>query len=98
MKFAHVFYESLRRAHLLLYFCFVFWPDFSYFYIFVNSLDSLLDQTLSTKNKCTKPKSSSVFGKDVNNTCAQFQGLSLRNGVDIWTFVRTKCKKNGIAS
>ena len=24
----------------------------------------------------------------VKNTCAKVQGLSLKNGVDIWTFVR----------
>ena len=24
----------------------------------------------------------------MKNTCANFQGLSLKNGVDIWTFVR----------
>ena len=24
---------------------------------------------------------------DIKNTCAKFQGLSLKNGVDMWTFV-----------
>ena len=27
-------------------------------------------------------------GRDKLNTYAEFQGLSLKNGVDIWTFVR----------
>ena len=28
------------------------------------------------------------LGRRTLNTCAKFQGLSLKNGMDIWTFVR----------
>ena len=29
---------------------------------------------------------------DTLNACAKFQGLALKNGVDIWTFVRLSAK------
>ena len=32
------------------------------------------------------------LGKGTLNTCAKFQGLTLKNGVDIWTFVRLSAK------
>ena len=35
-----------------------------------------------------KKKRRSDLGMGMYNTCAKFQGLSLKNGVDIWTFVR----------
>ena len=40
-----------------------------------------------TKTKTKNPIRKNVGG-DALNTCAKFQGLSLKNGVDIWTFVR----------
>ena len=33
-----------------------------------------------------------MLGKGTLNTCANFQGLPLKNGVDIWTFVRLSAK------
>ena len=31
------------------------------------------------------------FGMDIRNMCATFPGVSLKNGVDIWTLVRKAC-------
>ena len=39
-----------------------------------------------------KEKRRTRLGKGTLNTCAKFQGLTLKNGVDIWTFVRLSAK------
>ena len=38
------------------------------------------------------------LGRGKLNTCATFQGPSLKNGVDIWTFCAVKRKNHGLAS
>ena len=43
------------------------------------------------KKKKRKPLRRSGLGMDMQNICAQFQGLSLKNDVDILTFVRKTC-------
>ena len=44
-----------------------------------------------TKNK-TKKAISKKLGRGTLNTCAKFKGLTLKTGVDIWTFVRLSAK------
>ena len=39
-----------------------------------------------------KKKHRTRLGKGTLNTCAKFQGLTLKNGVDIWTLVRLNAK------
>ena len=39
-----------------------------------------------------KEKRRTRLGKGTLNTCAKFQGLTLKNGMDIWTFVRLSAK------
>ena len=42
---------------------------------------------LRQANLGEKKKQRSGLGVGIYNTCAKFQGLSLYNGLDIWTFV-----------
>ena len=70
---------------------------FSFFVFFVRYLGFCFlgifgDPTFSAiKNKNKKPIRKRL-GKGTLNTCTKFQGLTLKNGVDIWTFVRLSAK------
>ena len=39
---------------------------------------------------CAKTKNPGL-GMDIQNSCAKFQALSLKNGVEIWDFCAEKC-------
>ena len=80
---------SLRRAfHEWVCLFFVRYLGFC----IVRDILVLRDPTFSAKNKQTKKPASKKIGKGILNTCAKFQGLTLKNGVDIWTFVRLSAK------
>ena len=46
------------------------------------------DEKIKKKKKSIRQR----LGKGTLNTCAKFQGPTLKNGVDIWTFVRLSAK------
>ena len=59
--------------------------------IYGRGIRSTYDQIYIRKKKKRKPLRRSGLGMDMQNICAQFQGLSLKNDVDILTFVRKTC-------
>ena len=70
---------------------------FSYFSMIFRQLSllghlDLLRPNVFGENKKTKTRRSGL-GMDIYNTRAKFQGISLRSGVDIWTFLWKKCVK-----
>ena len=58
--------------------------------VFLGDIWVLRDPTSPAKKK--KEKRRTRLGKGTLNTCAKFQGLTLKNGMDIWTFVRLSAK------
>ena len=81
-------------------FLFFFWdiwvlrdPTFSakYIYIHISTIHTvvLTADVFSTFYKIYLRKR---LDRGTLNTCAKFQGLTLKNGVDIWTFVRLSAK------
>ena len=87
-NFAHVFNVPICRAFYECFcFCFCFFRQTfgcSYF----GDIWVLRDPTFPAK----KNKNPKRLGRGTLNTCAKIQGLSLKNGVDIWTFVRLSAK------
>ena len=58
------------------------------------------DEIHSAKKRKNPSPRRSGLGMDMWNMCANFQGLSLKNGVDIWTLilVRKTCVFYAVAS
>ena len=87
-NFAHVFNVPICRAFYECFcFCFCFFRQTfgcSYF----GDIWVLRDPTFPAK----KNKNPKRLGRGTLNTCAKIQGLSLKNGVDIWNFVRLSAK------
>ena len=72
---------SLLRMGIFLFFFFS--PDIWVLY-FLGYLGLKGSQISREKEKNIRKR----LGRDTLNTCAKFQGPSLENGADIWTFVR----------
>ena len=68
--------------------CFLFFPTDIWAFVFFWDIWVLRDPTISAKKKHTHER----LGRGKLNSCAQFQGLTVKNGVDIWTFVRLSAK------
>ena len=80
--FFHVFNVPLPSLFINGFFFFFFFsPDI---WVFLGLKGSHLS--------CEKTNIRNRLDRDTLNTCAKFQGLSLKNGVDIWTFVRSSAK------
>ena len=56
--------------------------------VFLEYLGLKGSQISSEKKQKTKKSIRQQLGKDAMNTWSKIQGLSLENGVDIWTLVR----------
>ena len=71
-----------RAFHEWVFVLFFFPPDiwvFVFFWIFGSEGIPHFQQNILISKR---------LGRGTLNTCAKFQGLSLKNGVDIWTVVR----------
>ena len=82
-NFAHVF-NVLRPS--LLRFC--FFPPGTWVFVCFWDIWVLRDPIFSAEKKQNRKR----LGRSTLNTCAKFQGLALKNGVDISTFVRLSAK------
>ena len=89
--FAHVFYKPFRKPDPSGGFRFLFFlPDFSFLKFFLK-IWTTLDQTFSAKNNSNKTPPAGQASAWTYRTCMKkIMVLSLKNGVDIWTFVRKK--------
>ena len=72
-------------------FLFLFVSYFGVLYFFWD-VWVLRDPTFSAKKINKNNNLRERLGKVILNTCAKFQGLTLKIGVDIWTFVRLSAK------
>ena len=69
-------------------FVFVFFRQIFGFLFFMGCLGLKGTPHFRRKNKKPKNPISQRLGRVTLNTCAKIQGLTLKNGVDIWTLVR----------
>ena len=76
------------------FFSFQFFSSDIWVFVFFGDIWVLRDPKFSAKETINKKKKSirQRLGKGTLNTCAKFQGPTLKNGVDIWTFVRLSAK------
>ena len=91
LNFARVFNVPLLSV-LRMRFFLLFFPNIRVF-VFLGCL-GLKGSQISSKKKNKKPEKPirKKLGRDTLNTCAKFQGLSLKNGVDTLTFVLYSAK------
>lgn len=79
----HVFYECLRTPHPTGCIC-LFFVCLTFSRLrFLGNLNLIRPNDFGDKQKAGQ-----VSGKYTKSACGKFQGLSLKNGVNIWTFVR----------
>ena len=74
------------------FFCFLFFASEIWEVEFFGDIWVLGGPTFSAKKKEGKKNIRKGLGKGTLNTCAKFQGLTLKNGVDIWTFAWLSAK------
>ena len=88
-NFAHVLSVPLPSLTNIY---FLFFRQIFGFLFFAGYLGIKRPHIFGEKKIKKTTKHSERLGKGTLNTCAKFQGLTLENGVAIWTFVRLSAK------